>query len=500
MFQNFKVDETCSKIFQNLLKRSTINATDFRFLCHFAIDALSIESLVIHVKPPVVVVGDIRGHLRDLLYIIKCGGSIDETKYIFLGNYIDSSSFGIEVFAILMIFKIMFPKNITLLRGYHEVRQVNYDFGFRNEIIKKFGDVKLYEKVNEVFGYLPIVALINNGTVLCSHSGLPTQDISFNKLNGERKPVIVEDDSLIDRFLNSRLSYYIDCFDEFDSGIGIFGPGTTKRQFKSLSIRSLIRGHEFTKRGIWIDHDDRIITLLSAANYKDNNEGAIVHVDVTNEMVMSFIRFTKFDTRFYYQPISQFLGRRYQQGGVEHTCTNPNSWSVFKRLKKETLTEEHEAAKKQKLEMGKNNPPVNTESNTKPQNPTKSKKKVRFNTEESHQVNTALTHKEYREHLRRIEDMSNTAKDQPCGLRCAFEGCTPRCANPYWPKRTDIHGDSEESDKNPTLQEAESVSGWTQMMEVPPPISELYSAIQRKLSPYMEQVRAGCISTLGTME
>ena len=91
---------------------------------------------------------------------------------MFLGNYINKGLEGIEVLIYLTALKINFPKQIQLLRGNHETRQMTEHFTFRDEVIRKYdGDESVYNLFVESFEALPIAADVN-GDYLCMHGGI----------------------------------------------------------------------------------------------------------------------------------------------------------------------------------------------------------------------------------------------------------------------------------------------------------------------------------------
>ena len=156
---------------EDLKKLKCLPEKDLKLLYEKAKEIFIEESNVQNVSAPVIICGDIHGQIYDLLELFKKGGDIPNSRYIFMGDYVDRGYNGVEVLELLLALKIKYPEHITLLRGNHESRQICFAYGFYEEITRKYGNANAWEYFTDLFDYLPLAALVE-GKIFCVHGGL----------------------------------------------------------------------------------------------------------------------------------------------------------------------------------------------------------------------------------------------------------------------------------------------------------------------------------------
>ena len=94
------------------------------------------EPNLIYINDPVTVIGDLHGQFYDLIKILSITRNEGQKhKHLFLGDYVDRGLFSIQTLLLILAMKINSPKNIIMLRGNHECRQLTTHFNFRSQCI-----------------------------------------------------------------------------------------------------------------------------------------------------------------------------------------------------------------------------------------------------------------------------------------------------------------------------------------------------------------------------
>lgn len=92
---------------------------DVKVLCDKAKEIIAAESNVVPVRAPVIICGDVHGQFYDLIELFRIGGSIPDTNYLFLGDYVDRGYYSVETLCLLLALKVRYKDRITILRGNH---------------------------------------------------------------------------------------------------------------------------------------------------------------------------------------------------------------------------------------------------------------------------------------------------------------------------------------------------------------------------------------------
>jgi serine/threonine-protein phosphatase PP1 catalytic subunit len=240
------------------------------------------QPMLLELRPPVTICGDIHGQYPDLLRIFEQARYPPFTNYLFLGDYVDRGNQGIPVVCLLFTLKILYPEQVFMLRGNHECSYVNEQFGFHDECISMY-DREVWETFSDVFNCLPAAAIIDD-KIFCVHGGISPSLKNLDQIRNLRRPAEVPEEGLMCDLLWSDPDSAVDDWDTNPRGTSyVYGPRAARQFRDRFGFDLICRAHQAVMPGYQFPYtDDRgVVTVFSAANYCNSfrNKAAILHVN-----------------------------------------------------------------------------------------------------------------------------------------------------------------------------------------------------------------------------
>jgi serine/threonine-protein phosphatase 6 catalytic subunit len=282
------------KWLEDLKELKCLSEEDLKQLCEKAKEIFIEESNVQNVSAPVIICGDIHGQIYDLIELFKKGGEIPNSRYIFMGDYVDRGYNGVEVLELLLALKVKYPEHITLLRGNHESRQICFAYGFYEEITRKYGNANAWEYFTDLFDYLPLAALVE-GKIFCVHGGLSPYISTVDQIRLiNRKMEIPREGVFCDLMWSDPddiETWIISC-----RGAGWIYGWKVVDEFTHINGLELIcRAHQLVMEGFkyWFQNKN-LCTVWSAPNYcyRCGNRASILKLDSDLSRTIDYFDFS----------------------------------------------------------------------------------------------------------------------------------------------------------------------------------------------------------------
>ncbi|CAH3155579.1 unnamed protein product [Pocillopora meandrina] len=272
-------------------------------ICRTLLEIIKKEPRLIRVHSPTYVVGDLHGNFRDLVCFEKVlwrmGPVLTPASFMFLGDYVDRGENGVEVISYLFAQKVLAPSKFVLIRGNHEIRDIQKMFTFHSECLQKFGPAlgeEVWEAVNAVFDVLPLAAIVDN-KIFCVHGGIPLPSQGGGLVSSiDNIPGVLPEPEK-----QSELAWELmwgdplraedvtpDILEKLKQNEGftansrrgtayLFSADALDAFLKRNHLTHVIRAHEVQQAGFQVQQNGKLLTVFSSSQYcGGSNEAACI--------------------------------------------------------------------------------------------------------------------------------------------------------------------------------------------------------------------------------
>ena len=263
-------------------KLVNLTEQEVRSLCIKSREIFMNQPMLLEVRVPLKICGDIHGQYYDLLRIFEFAGNPPESNYLFLGDYVDRGKQSLETICLLLAYKIKYPDSFHLLRGNHECSSINRIYGFYDECKRRYS-IKLWKTFTDCFNCLPVAALIE-GRILCMHGGLSPELNGMDQIRKIMRPTDVPDSGLLCDLLWSDPDKNVQAWGDNERGVSFtFGPDIVTNFLRKHDLDLICRAHQVVEDGYEFFAKRQLVTVFSAPNYCEeiDNSAAIMIIDET---------------------------------------------------------------------------------------------------------------------------------------------------------------------------------------------------------------------------
>lgn len=243
---------------------------------------LELEQNLIYVpQGKTMVIGDLHGDIISLKKILQIFFRDAFQTILFLGDYVDRGPKQLEVINTLFHYKRIMPERVVLLRGNHEDRFINRNYGFYDELRLKFSTHKeLFRRYNQVFSRLPIAAITWN-KIFCVHGGVPEGLEDIEEINFLPKNQDNYKSSIATQLIWNDPKERGKDFKRSNRGPGIktFGKKAFNEFMENNNLTLMIRAHERFKNGFKTYFDEQLISIFSSQSYSKRATATVAYIN-----------------------------------------------------------------------------------------------------------------------------------------------------------------------------------------------------------------------------
>ena len=226
--------------------------------------------------------------------------NIPNSRYVFMGDYVDRGYNGVEVLELLLALKVKYPEHITLLRGNHESRLICFSYGFYEEITRKYGNSNAWEYFTDLFDYLPLAALVE-GKIFCVHGGLSPYISTVDQIRLiNRKMEIPREGSFCDLMWSDPddiETWIINCRGRGASCL--YGWKVVDKFTHINGLELICRAHQLVMEGFkyWLQNKN-LCTVWSAPNYcyRSVNRASILKISYDLSRTVDYFDYSEKNT------------------------------------------------------------------------------------------------------------------------------------------------------------------------------------------------------------
>lgn len=280
---------------------SGVTVEEINYLCDTVKEIYLSQPVLLELKAPLTVVGDIHGQFHDLIRIFEASAYPPNQNFLFMGDYVDRGKQSIETVCLLFIYKIKYPEHFYMLRGNHECTYINRMYGFYDECCENF-NFDVWRTFSNVFNCLPIAAIIED-KIFCVHGGISPELHSLDQIKNIERPFEIPEDGLIADLLWSDPSPEATDWEDNDRGVSYcFGSQQVEEFNAKFGFDLVCRAHQAIMDGFEFPFPESqcLVTVFSAPNYCNEyeNKGAIMVVEENLFCSFTVLQPKKYDDDF----------------------------------------------------------------------------------------------------------------------------------------------------------------------------------------------------------